>query len=109
VQCRKLTDERQSTLRSRLADDDWRESWRVAIDRAAQSAFCRGENDRCWRADIDWFLKPDSVTRILEDKYHGPSEQPGNSGSAEDDVMARHTVEILARKRAEQATDGGPA
>jgi len=33
------------------------------------SPFLLGENDRGWRADIDWFLRPDSVTRILEGKY----------------------------------------
>lgn len=107
VRCRKLTDKRRSALRSRLADSDWQSSWREAIDRAAKSAFCRGENGSGWRAGIDWFLRADSLTRILEGIYDDRSGQNCNS-AASDDVMARHTEEVLARKRAEQAAGGGP-
>jgi hypothetical protein len=28
-----------------------------------------GVNDRGWKADIDWFLKPESVMKIIEGKY----------------------------------------
>lgn len=107
VRCRKLTDRRRAALRKRLSDADWRDGWREALDRAAQSAFCRGVNDRGWRADIDWFLQPDSVTRLLEGKYDGVGSQRDVSASP-DDVLARHTAEVLARKRAEQAASGGP-
>ncbi|MBI1314497.1 hypothetical protein GC176_24660 [bacterium] len=109
AQCRKLTDKRRSALRKRLADSDWRQNWREALDRTVRSSFCRGENDRGWQADIDWFIQPDSVTRILEGKYDDRNGQHSNSGSA-DDVMDRHTADVLARMRAEQAAgNGGPA
>lgn len=105
--CRKLTDKRRSVLRSRLADADWKADWRQALDRAAKSSFCRGENDRSWRADIDWFLRPDTVTQLLEGKFDDRNGQRGPA--AADDVMERHTAEVLAAKRAEQAANGGPA
>lgn len=69
TECRKLTTNRKKALKSRLADPDWRSSWREALDRAAKSSFCRGQNDRGWKADVDWFLKPDSVVKLLEGKY----------------------------------------
>lgn len=31
--------------------------------------FCRGENDRGWRATIDWALKPANITKVLEGNY----------------------------------------
>jgi hypothetical protein len=109
AQCRKLTDKRRSALRKRLADPDWRQTWREALDRAARSSFCQGENDRGWKADIDWFLQPDSVTRILEGKYDDRNGQRGNSVSAVE-VDFQETADVLARKRAEQAVgNGGPA
>jgi hypothetical protein len=107
TQCRKLTDKRKAALRSRLVDADWKSTWQEAIDRATKSSFCRGQNERGWRADIDWFLQPDSVTRILEGKY---DDRNGRGGTAvADDVMQKHTAEVLAQKRAELAAKGAPA
>jgi hypothetical protein len=33
------------------------------------SKFCRGENERGWKASFDWMLQPDSILRTLEGKY----------------------------------------
>lgn len=104
TRCRKLTDKRKAALRSRLADVDWKADWREALARAAKSSFCRGENDRGWRADLEWFLKADTVTQLLEGKF---DNRNGHGLAAESDVMERHTAEVLARKRAEQSK-GGP-
>ena len=38
--------------------------------------FLVGDNDKGWRADLDWFLRPDSVTKILEGKYTRSKAQP---------------------------------
>jgi hypothetical protein len=67
--CRKMTAARLKHFRARASDPSWSSSWREALDRAAASPFCRGENDRGWRADVDWFLRPDTATKILEGKY----------------------------------------
>lgn len=45
--------------------------WREAVERIASSAFCRGENDRGWRADPDWLLRPGTAAKVLEGKYDG--------------------------------------
>ncbi len=65
----RLTDKRRKAFRCRLNDRWWQENWRVAIAKAVDMPFLNGENDRGWRADLDWFLKPDSVTKIMEGKY----------------------------------------
>ena len=64
-----LTQSRTRALGARMKSPKWAASWKEAIDRASKSRFCRGENDRGWKADLDWFLKPDTVTKILEGKY----------------------------------------
>jgi hypothetical protein len=33
------------------------------------SKFCQGDNDRDWKPDPKWFLKPDSPAQVLEGKY----------------------------------------
>ncbi|MEZ6067186.1 MAG: hypothetical protein R3B90_16135 [Planctomycetaceae bacterium] len=67
--CRKLTDDRVRKLRTRLADSDWRDNWREALDRVSRSPFCIGGGDRGWRADFDWFIRPDTLTKILEGRF----------------------------------------
>lgn len=64
-----LTKKRRGWLKARWADPWWREHWREAIARARASPFLAGDNDRGWRADLDFFLRPDSAAKILEGKY----------------------------------------
>ena len=62
------TPERQRQAAARLKDSWWRDNWRKAIAKAKASEFCNGENDRGWRADLEWFLQPDTGTKLLEGK-----------------------------------------
>lgn len=64
-----MTDSRKASLNARSQSAFWVENWEVAIERVAKSDFCKGKNDRGWKADLDFFLKPDSVVKILEGKY----------------------------------------
>lgn len=64
-----LTDKRYKTLKVRLRDSKWRANFEAAIEIASKSDFCRGMNDRSWTADLEWFIKPDSVTKLIEGKY----------------------------------------
>lgn len=81
VGCRGLAGKRLRALQARARSKDWAESWREALARAAKSPFCTGANDRGWRATIDWFLRPDTLAKILEGHYDdrkpaGPAVQP---------------------------------
>jgi hypothetical protein len=69
VHAKKMTSKRVATLRARIADKDWSASWRQALERASRLPFCCGAGEKGWHADIDWFLRPDTVTKILEGKY----------------------------------------
>lgn len=64
-----LTEKRRKTIKARLDDQFFTANWRTALAKVLESAFCTGTNDRGWKADIDWFLKPDSVPMIMEGKY----------------------------------------
>ena len=60
---------RVTAIRQRIKDPFWLANWKTAIRKAAESDFCKGKNDRQWKADIDWFLRPDTVAKIMEGKY----------------------------------------
>ncbi|MCC7334416.1 MAG: hypothetical protein IT422_04950 [Pirellulaceae bacterium] len=64
-----LTDKRRKAVHVRVRDPAWLDSWSKAVSIASKSDFCRGINDRGWVADLEWFLKPDSVAKLIEGKY----------------------------------------
>lgn len=56
----------------------WRERpdlvyWTQVVKRMSDSSFCCGQNDSGWRADVDFFLRPDTHIKVMEGKYdRGP-------------------------------------
>ena len=49
-----------------------------AIQRVSASSFCRGGGSQGWKANFDWFVRPDTIGRILEGQYddRGKSASP---------------------------------
>jgi len=45
------------------------EALQIAFLKVDNSAFLRGGNNKGWKASIDWVLKDDSITKILEGNY----------------------------------------
>jgi hypothetical protein len=78
--CR-LTEKRSRALTARLKRDGL-DAIRQAIERIPKSSFLLGTKPSSdWRADIEFLLRPDSVTKILEGKYDDRPTQPtGHSG-----------------------------
>jgi hypothetical protein len=68
LQCR-MTPARRKALLARLKDDWWLKNWRESLSVGSQSEFLRGQNDRGWKIDFEFFLKPETVTKIIEGKY----------------------------------------
>lgn len=76
VRCHRLTSKRRSMMTARLRDAWWRENWRDGLARVPLSDFLCGRTGGSWKADIEWFLQPDSLTKIIEGKYENGT---GNS------------------------------
>jgi hypothetical protein len=69
VKVHEWTEKRRNQLRTRLRDPTWLDKALEAISRIPECPFLLGDNDRGWRADMEWFLRPDSVAKVLEGKY----------------------------------------
>lgn len=83
-QCRELTAKRRRHAQKRLSEKSLAE-WEVVFQRIQASNFCRGENDRGWRASFDWVSgSPDVAVKVLEGKYdnRGPSGPPMSKATA---------------------------
>lgn len=79
IPCVKVNSKRKGELRARWQEVFWRERWREAMEKAAPITGLRGLNERRWKANVDWFLRPGTVVKILEGSYDGwnggPSQQ----------------------------------
>lgn len=71
---RDWTDGRKKTLRLRLSSETWVHNYAAALERMKASDFCCGQSQRgSWVADVDFFLRADTVTKIMEGKYDNRS------------------------------------
>lgn len=66
----KLTPQRRKQIQARIKQNTISE-WQEALAAIERSRFCCGENDRGWRADLDFLLQPKSFTRLIEGFYDG--------------------------------------
>jgi hypothetical protein len=86
-----LTAERLKKCRSRIDQavrdgclEQYLTDFAVAVKKAQQTPFLRGEGARGWRASFDWFVANHvNIYAVLEGKYDGPAAPPtnGNGGN----------------------------
>lgn len=69
----KLTPARKAKLKARL-EDAGMTMLLLAISNTANSKFHRGENDRGWKADLDWIIK--SYEQVEKLSLMTPTEKP---------------------------------
>jgi len=65
----KMTGGRLRQAKQRLREYPDPAAWKRALRHIADTPFLRGENERCWRADIDFFLQAKSFTKLTEGSY----------------------------------------
>lgn len=64
----KLTSSRERAFKARLKDYTEAE-FMTAIETIPTKSFLIGQNDRGWSANIDWLLRPSTITKISEGQY----------------------------------------
>lgn len=78
---KRLTPKRRAVFRARFRDEQWRQDVVPGLEKFPLPCFEDGE----WKPNVDWILKPDSLTQVIEGKYdwtknkngkHEPEEEP---------------------------------
>lgn len=78
----RLTKDRQRKLTARLKEHGL-DGWSKALVNLEASKFLRGENNRGWRANLDFLLQPESFNKLLDGSYAGQqSAKPKPTASA---------------------------
>ena len=80
-QVRAMSEKRKRHLRAR-----WRQfacdltAFEEVFRKVEASEFCKGKNDRGWRADFDWLIKNDhNMVKVLEGKYDNREVETGGA------------------------------
>lgn len=97
ITCIRLTEKLRRAARARLKVPWWSENWLLALERLPQCRFLWGESDRGWKADLEWFLKPDSVQKILEGKYDNAPTSGQSASASREQTAFRSSLDALAR------------
>lgn len=110
-----LTAKRRKAVNARLRDHGM-EAIRMAIEHVPKSAFLRGEAGDWNGANLDFLMRPDVISRILEGKYDDRSkatarfsEKPRDGfAAALDDELAEHQPSQPAGKAGRYDTGSSP-
>lgn len=101
-----LSPQRKTHLKSRIVDAKGVDAFKKAIEESLDgSAFLRGQNDRGWTADFDFFMQQSSFIKAMEGSYAfkdalGANAESEKSTQAEAD---RRRAEIEEKKAKEEA------
>jgi uncharacterized protein YdaU (DUF1376 family) len=73
-QVQKLTNKRKTAINKLLNEINTEQFEQICII-ANKSDFLIGNNDRGWKADFDFLIKPDKAVSILEGKYNNKNQK----------------------------------
>lgn len=88
--------------RQRLVEQPDLAYWRQVIERIAASSFCRGENNRGWRADFAFLVRAETHVKVLEGKY---DDRGASNGAAADTAKKAEVERRLAAIFGEEGAD----
>ena len=74
---------RLQRARSRWRDHPIDSFWIELFDKIKANKFLSGNNDRGWKANFDWLIRPDTVDKVLEGSYGGEQTKVRTRGIAE--------------------------
>lgn len=72
-----LSSDRRRKLEARLREHQI-VGWMQALEELTQAPFLLGQNDRGWRADLDFLLSPAKLNRLIEGGYRTTEPQSKN-------------------------------
>lgn len=84
-----LSKSRRGKFNCRCREKPFAENWKTIIEELSCSDFHCGQNDRNWRADIDWILRNDSNYVKFIEKKNTRKTKPKKSGPTAAQIARR--------------------
>lgn len=99
-----LTTTRIRHLKARIKEAGGESEFWAAVERSlAASPFLRGENNRGWRANFDFFMQQSSFQKVLEGAYRQEGIPRQNSELTEQEKSLKALDDYIAKLKAEKA------
>lgn len=86
---RGISGKRRDALRARIREHG-EEGVLQAIEKIKESAFLRGQGDRGWVINFDWFVKPSNFQKVLEGTYTDKREVARSGTTIQRNAMQRN-------------------
>lgn len=67
--CQSITEQRKKHINARVREYSY-ETMIEVLEMIAKSPFLKGNNDRGWKPNFDWWIKPTNFVKILEGTYN---------------------------------------
>lgn len=96
----KITEKRKRAIRTCTAQGFTLDDICEAFRKAASTPFLTGENDRYWRANFDFIIKPDNMQKILEGAYGSAAPQGEHSYNV--DLIVQHAMNNTPKIRGKE-------
>ena len=74
--CKLLSDKRKKEIKACVNNGITREDFRRAFEKAQESSFMKGNNNRGWQASFDWIIKLNNLVKILDGNYDNKQNTP---------------------------------
>ena len=74
--CTKLSESRKKAIKARLNSGYTYGDFKNLFEKAENSRFLKGGNDRNWKADFDWLLKDSNIAKVLDGRYDDSGSAP---------------------------------
>jgi len=106
-----LTTGRRKKITARLDECGGLIGWQDALAKIRGSPFLRGDNDRGWRADLDFILQASSFTKLMEGSYDRTTVQRAAAGGQNNTIAGGFDLidrAIEQRERELAAAQDGP-
>ena len=74
--CTKISESRKKAIKARLNSGYTYDDFKNLFEKAENSRFLKGGNDRNWKADFDWLLKDSNIAKVLDGRYDDSGSAP---------------------------------
>ena len=92
---RKMSEQRKKHVGARWKEEEDIEVFKEVFEKAENSSFLTGNNNRNWTADFDWIVKNDTnFNKILEGKYDDKNKSKKYESTVDDDEI-KEMIESL--------------
>lgn len=86
-----LTESRRVKINARLKENTFKADYKKVFEIVSTTDFLKGENDRGWKADIDWLIENDkNYIKVLEGKYKTSKKQNKSSNAYVNETQSEY-------------------